>query len=433
MPDRRKQKRGGFLKGIASKNDTFQIVRVKDIILNPDHPQFVNFGNYASIGTIFYEVDGLQGSNTQMSAKPFDSNSSSFPLVNELVLLIEGPNSDIGVDTSSKSFYYFNMFNIWGSPHHNAYPNPIIPNTTETFTTQEPTSNNTTEINSTNFNSPFNISQNTFIEKSNINPLLKSIPGDVVHEGRWGNSIRLSSTANPNFVNKTKSTVWNTWSKSGKNGDPITLIRNGQNPDGPKDGYIPTTEDIKGDLSSIYLTSFQQLSKLQLQNETFFSYYRGGQATTGLGVKLTPETPSTYNFPQVIINSDRLVFNAKEDHVLISGQKSVYLSSNESLNFDTKRFIIGAGEIKLGSPDATQPLVLGETLRFDLESITTALINIISILEVSSIYPGGAPVPDTVTSLTAVQVKDLLKDVIKDFKKDSNGNSKILSKVSKTI
>jgi hypothetical protein len=425
----------------SSINSKMVVGRVKDIVLSPNSNNFVKYGSFNAIGTISWEENGNRGGSKLNIAKPLFPQMSYFPLINELVLLFSLPNKNMGGLSSSETYYYVNIINIWNSNHHNGYPNPTEEYTPasqqkdyETTTAGSPVRRIDDDGTGLNLNN--NSSQDqTFIERSNIHPIYP-FPGDVLYQGRWGNSIRFGSTARPfdsNFI------PLNNWSDVGENGDPITIIRNGQNKElkdekkNPLPGYVNTIENIKGDLSSIYLTSYQKIKNLQIQNETFFSYYKGGQATFGLGQKLTPESPKEYSFPQVIINSDRLVFNAKEDHVLISGQKSVYLSSNESLNFDTKRFIVGAGEIKLGSPDATQPLVLGETLRFDLESITTALINIISILEVSSIYPGGAPVPDTITSLTAVQVKDLLKDVLKDFKRDSNGNSKILSKVSKTI
>ena len=43
-------------------------------------------------------------------------------------------------------------------------------------------------------NSPISPTQATFVEKSNIHPLLP-FAGDIIHQGRWGNSIRFGSTA----------------------------------------------------------------------------------------------------------------------------------------------------------------------------------------------------------------------------------------------
>jgi hypothetical protein len=64
--------------------------------------------------------------------------------------------------------------------------------------------------------------------------------GDSLMEGRYGQSIRFGSTA------KSLSHYRNNWSESGHNGDPISIIRNGQ-PEKLKDdrGWIPITEDLK--------------------------------------------------------------------------------------------------------------------------------------------------------------------------------------------
>jgi hypothetical protein len=83
--------------------------------------------------------------------------------------------------------------------------------------------------------------------------------GDVIYEGRWGNSIRFGSTV------KSKSQYSNPWSRSGNNGDPITIVRNGQNKLANEFGAEPITENIKNDLSSIYLTSTQALPYLNNQ------------------------------------------------------------------------------------------------------------------------------------------------------------------------
>ena len=71
---------------------------------------------------------------------------------------------------------------------------------------------------------------------------------------RFGNSIRLGSTI------KTKNILYqNNWSEFGKNGNPITILRNGQSPDSSDEGWLPVIENINKDLSSIYLTSNQKI------------------------------------------------------------------------------------------------------------------------------------------------------------------------------
>ena len=48
-----------------------------------------------------------------------------------------------------------------------------------------------------------------------------------------------------------------------------------------------------------------------------------------------PQSPSTYQGNQVLINSDRLVFNAKEDSILLFSDKAIGFSTNGSFHFDT--------------------------------------------------------------------------------------------------
>ncbi len=415
---------GGLNSVVEKVKSKMIIARVTDIILNSNHPQFNIQGGWSSIGTIFYEENDLQGSNNNTIAKPFYPQTSAFPLVNELVLLFALPNKNIGSNTSNESYYYINMIGIWSSPHHNAYPNPVLPDTPPSrqkdySQTQAGSPVRQIDEDGTGLNlnyTKYPSLQDTFIERGNIHPLLP-FAGDIMYQGRWGNSIRFGSTAKalkPNFRVTDKNPYLNDWSSTGENGDPITIIRNGQPTDVSTQGWVPITENINNDLASIYLTSNQKLIGFSTQNSSFFSY------------KTAPDTPDTYVGPQVVINSDRLVFNAKKDHVLISGQKSVNLSSNDSLNFDSKNYIVDAGNIKLGGQGAKEPLVKGENLYKKLDLMLTVLIQFFDIAQVQQLWPGGVPTSDGATSLGALTAMNALQEIQKQLED-------IKSKVSKTV
>jgi len=411
---------------MAKVKGGMQVGRVTDIILNGAYPNIEDYGGLNGIGTIFFELNNFI-SDGRGIAKPFYPQTSAYPLVNELVLLFKLPNNNIGRNTSEESYYYINMISLWNHPHHNAYPNPVTSTTlpdsqqkdyqqTEAGSVRRVT-DESTEI---GLNSPINLSQATFIERTNIHPLLP-FAGDVMYQGRWGNSIRFGSTAKPfnipDIINPlglaTGQDALNDWSETGTNGDPITIIRNGQNPKSSDEGWVPITENINDDLSSIYQTSTQKIP-IQVASENYNSYIT------------PPETPSQYTKPQVIINSDRLVFNAKTDSVLISAEKSIGLSSNNSLNFNANNYIVDAGNIRLGSKNATEPLVKGETLYKNLTQIVNALTTLVDVMEVQQLWPGGVPTPDGATSVTARATRDILNNVQKDL-------VNIKSKVSKTI
>ena len=97
-----------------------------------------------------------------------------------------------------------------------------------------------------------------------------------------------------------------------------------------------------------------------------------------------PTSPQNYNGNQVIINSDRLLFNAKNDSILLFSDKVIGFSTNGSFHFDTSpdkdtsKFIINSPNIYLGLDTnntlPTQPAVLADDL-------TTSLTDIFRMIE----------------------------------------------------
>lgn len=381
--------------------------RVVDIVLNSEHPKFNEVGGFNGIGTIFYELNNNIG-NQKLKAKPFYPQFSTYPLVNELVLLFKLPNSNLGILPSQESYYYINMINVWNSPHHNAYPRPDIGlETLEGF--ENPSQTTQPEL---RLNSPNNESQQTFLERDNIAPLIP-FPGDTIYEGRWGNSIRFSSTCKT-FNN----TSYNNWSSKGENGDPIITIRNGQ-PKGISNGFVPISENINNDQSSIYLTSTQKIP-ISVSSKDYLSY--------GVDNENVPTSPEEFEGNQVIINSGRLIFNSINDHIMLSSNKTINLNSKKGIYLDTPNDVVVStnSKIKLGGQEACESLILGDTLKNDLDFMLSVLIQLVDTISYSQLYPGGLPVPDGATSVVASNCKEALKNI-----KDNLDN--ILSKTSKTI
>jgi hypothetical protein len=228
--------------------------------------------------------------------------------------------------------------------------------------------------------------QQTFTE-AEINPLTQN-SGDIIRYGRHGQSLR--------FGNNT--------------GNPITILRNGQTKSN-EPGFIPISEDIKNDLASLYLTSTQAV-KFSLANENFTSY------------QTPPITPSSFNLPQVILWSDRVVLNAKSDSVLISAAKSVGLSSNESINADSPSVRIHSPNIVLGpsskDEDIKEPpesALLGDTTISLLEQLCFSVKSIANLLETSQLFPGGAPVPDAAGNVIGSNASTVVQGIINNLDK----------------
>jgi hypothetical protein len=349
----------------------FEVAVVKDIVLNDTSKYFTNVGEWNGIGTVYFKK--VKGNNYKSEgfAKPYFSNFSNYPLLEELVYIFSLPSPDIQTNNFKEIYYYITPLNIWNSNHHNGIPNIFenknLPDSQKRdYVQTQAGAVRRVEDGS----SDINLGQ-TFKERSNIKPV-KKFEGDVVLEGRLGNSIRLGST------NQIDSAPLNNWSELGYSGDPILILRNGQGDTGSV-GFLPTEENINQDPSSIYLTSTQKIP-FQVASSNYLSY-KGD----------TPTLPNQYSGKQILINSGRLIFNSSEDHLLLSSKKSISLNSITGLNIDTNKVTFQTEYIYLGSKSATEPLVLGDAL----EAVIKELISIIQDIAVQSAVAAnsGGPIP----------------------------------------
>jgi len=352
-------------------------VRVKFVSLNgKDYPvNWKEYGEYSSMGGIlFEELDNPSGNSltTLSFALPLYSNIKFLPLVNEIVYIISLPDATTSTNINGgKQFYYFQSINIWNSIHHNALPNSLA--TTDTNSENYSKTESGVEIQSDTSSDDINLGI-TFKERNGIRNL-QPYEGDVLIEGRWGNTIRFGSTVN-------NSTPPNPWSDSGVSGEPITIIKNGQT-EANDDPWIPQVENINTDKSSLYLTSNQQIP-IGAASTDYSSY------TPAFGE--VPSSPSSYNGSQVIVNSGRLLFNSKNDHILLSSARTISFGAQKGFNFDTpSNFVVKVGtKIMLGdkNEDTTEPLILGDKFLDDFKKLLNNMVSLTNVLGTV-----GTPVP----------------------------------------
>mgnify|MGYP003122088690 FL=1 len=251
-----------LVNSINELNNKVTSGRVVDIILDENHPLFETNGEWSSLGTIFFEkvdVANLTKSPvTKTKAIPLLPNFKQYPLVNELVLIFELPNKEIGLNSSLSSFYYINPISIWNHPNLNAYPNEL--DTPQVQASQNKSYQQiedgqvrrvTDEEVKIDYNSP--LVGGSFVPSGTVRPLM-SYAGDFILEGRFGNSIRFGSTISGSTSNYTSSAINNNWSSEGNSGEPITILRNGQGEVDlpspiPLPGWYPTVENINIDKS----------------------------------------------------------------------------------------------------------------------------------------------------------------------------------------
>jgi hypothetical protein len=372
-------------------------VRVLSIVLDENHPRFVELGEWNALGTIEYEsVINPLPSPSLPTAKPLAGNTKNLPLVNEIVYIISLPDTSIEVISSNSTQYYIDIVSLWNHPHHNAFP--TFPNALPPSQQKDYVQTETGNVRRVTDQSTEIFLGKTFKERSNIHPLLP-FEGDILYEGRWGNSIRLGSTV-PNTPNN--------WSSTGQSGDPIVVIRNGQGIQ-TQEGWIPTVEDINNDESSIYFTSTQKIP-LRASSINYFSYKNN-----------KPESPEQFAGKQIILNSGRLVFNTTQDHILFSSAKSINLNAIDGINFDTPIVTIQSKNVYLGSKNANEPLLLGNRTIETLNNIISNLSGFLQICSSLVSTPPGTPlVPLNVAATQLNQQLLSIQGNLEKLKSNSN-------------
>lgn len=316
-------------------------------------------------------------------ARPVDASFKRPPLVGEIVLVLKAPNSISSKNQQFVEYYYIQTLNIHSSTHHNSLP--TISKTTKTNST-----GNTQDYQSSqtapnrNSDSP-DAQLKGFAEDDEIRPLQPYI-GDTLIEGRFGQSIRMGSTVTKETNQYATETFWK--EGSGKHGDPITVIRNGQkvkfSVKPAKNKFI--NENINFDDSSIYMTSTQEIPIAKPTGDT--------TALESLGFN-----NNKFDGKQIIISSDRLMFVSRGKETYIFSGGGIGLSSPNGISLDSSNTIeLASKVINLGSKAKNngEPAVLGNVTKERLDAIVdviTALADEITKITVpTGTGPSGPPV-----------------------------------------
>jgi len=328
------------------KKDTiFLPARVKDVILDNTHPEWEKYGGPASIGGIKYQllsnIEDVNDNTVLPIAFPLYSFIKQTPVKGETVLIMKGPSENLQDSAINSKKYFLGPISLWNHPNHNASPD-------ENFS---------------------NIELGEYFEEaSNVNPM-QTYEGDILIEGRQGQSVRFTTTYSDR-------TPW----QGIQTGDPLTIISNGQENIG--NGYEPVVENIDKDFSSIYLTSNQILPFVS-SNTNKNSY------TT------PPIEGEKYDKNQILINSGRVFINANNDHIILSGLKSVGISGEESHINANSKIILESPKIELGK-DATQGILLGDDTIDLLRELLTELRSLGTKLSLATSTPPGSIIPQLV-------------------------------------
>ena len=158
-----------------------------------------------------------------------------------------------------------------------------------------------------------------------------------------------------------------------------------------------------------------------------------------------PENPDQYAGKQAIINSDRILFNAKEDSILLYSNEAIGFSTNGNIHFDTdnvksgeneNKFVVNSPNIYLGldweNKLPTNPAVKGDELEYVLDKILETIDDLIDDILYKIQYsvmpaPGGGQitVPSAINASFVSGTRRKLEKIQKNLKSIHSKNVKI--------
>jgi len=241
------------------------------------------------------------------NVKPANNNVKQLPIIGEHVLIFQGFKENSSFYNKTPSWYYLSVISAQTLINDNILPINTISKTFKSDT------------------------EHTTIDVSPLQPY----GGDILFEGRWGNSLRFGSTSK----SSERYTLTSTWSGDVET-DPIIILSNDIN---KRDKYKFRVEDIETDTSALYLTTSQKISNLKL--------------TTPLSVFLPSE--SNFSNSQFIGSADRVILKAKTDTIILDSPTAVIINT--------------PGEFKIGNDGADESMVHGNVLMEILQLVINQL------------------------------------------------------------
>jgi hypothetical protein len=304
-----------------------------------------------------------------IEARPLDSNIKQYPLPGEFVIVAEN---------YFKEYYYIQKINSNSSVNFNFLPG---------FSTHHVGSNIGTNPNIKDFKPDGRIRQ------------LQAEEGDITFNGRFGQSIRFGS----NIVNL-----------GGNKYGPNILMRAGQG-ELPTIKDKPVNEDINLDGSSIWITTDQRV-KLHLKGTKSFMgpspgiwpfYHMYEVGTT----KISEADDVGFGGKQIILNSDRLIFNTNKNSILMSSPSMIGLSATKEIGLEVPK---DSGRVMLGdagtkrkshtSPEdimGIEPVLGGDQTMKLFSQLIDAINSFAGVLSSAVAGPGLPWAPTTLTPINA--------------------------------
>jgi hypothetical protein len=384
---------------IRGSESTFAPAEVLEVLYSGTTPMAVGM---IKVGLLDSGISADSPEAAQsITAIPLNRNIRRIPIVGEVVLLVKAPGPYVSGLRASYEYYYLDIVSLQSSIHHNGIPTATKLSTSSQGLTGNTAAYSTATAGITAQNEEPKLDKN-FAENENVKPLQPYV-GDVLIEGRYGNTIRLSSTQKDGKFVKDPN-----WSK-GTPGDPILTIRNTRQvkSTGQINDYV--TEDFTKDDNIISMASGQEI------------VFEQASKTLGANNSVKIDSWQKENWgktPQLLLSSGRIIFNSSQKEIIAFAKNGIGLSSETNIGIDAKDTVaINGGQKILLGTNATEALVLGTSWQAWMNNLITALGSSTVITPMGPSSPLlASPTWATVASLQA-QLPTLISDSVFTKKK----------------
>lgn len=344
---------------------------------------------------------GSQASVSTIQARALDANIKNIPIAGEVVILFKGPTAYNSYLGTGQEYYFTNPVSIQSSVHHNG-----IPGVSETL--GQNTSNDTKSRENSQVGVPSKKKDTkttidpTFGERLDVRPV-QPYSGDLIIEGRWGQSIRFGSSIDDRREYPVP-TYWKTG--LGAVGNPILVISNGNVANKVKTNHF-ISENPDLDDASIWMTSGQSVK-----------FTPGSTYTPSIKDKSVDlYIKNQFGGNQVIISSDRLIFNARKQELIAFSKEGIGLSSEKAISIDGKQVVeTESKRINLGI-NAKSPVLLGDRTMDWLNELCQILSSFMTSVGQITVPTGVGPSGIPINLSSFVDLKGKVKGIQQKIEK----------------
>lgn len=311
-----------FARGAVEVPQAYFTAIVEDIIINETSGRYLKYDKVTgnNIGEAKVRIipnDANLALQDLKSAYPLDMNIQEFPFIGEQVIVFVAGNT----------YFYTRKLSLKRKITENissvmydqmTSPDTSLLNDIRELSRRGVPTNNTRTVNETNTTIALNI---------NTRPV-RSSPGDLIIQGRFGNAIRVGSSL---FANERSTPEPNILLTAGFWKTPTQISTQQITP------YSLQYEDINNDFSSIWMVSNQTVD---FKAATVSS--KSTKKAHMVSSIVNPGGPQEYDGAQIFINSDRVILNTKLNEISLFSNSEINLSSIKSITLDTESSILAS-------------------------------------------------------------------------------------------